>query len=406
LTRLSSKRDRPKLLLLAPGGWIHGRNALRGAVGTGFDTVFVDVNDPNLEKSLPYTFIPLPRSGYNSYRRFLPEQSARELRDQILVRRLRNLWNRVAPDIVHVCWIDFRAALCARAGMTPLILSAWGSDVNAHLETESDSALRALAIEALSGASFTIVDSPAMTARCETLAGQHIQSEMLHLGVDTDQFRAGLHSERAKLRAHFKISDDDVLLSSMRAFSPLYNHDLILDAFACSLPRLRKKAYLLFKAFNAHSPSYLEMLRYKTREHGISDRIRFIDEMPHTALPSLYAATDVVINFPRHDSFPVTLLEAAACQRAVICNKLETYAGVIPDENITWVPSNDRSALADAITERANSYEYREDKFVNVRGAIVAGFDAKRYQERLGAIYRRVAGVDGGRSDIGNTRQN
>jgi len=360
--------------------------------------VFVDVNDPKLDEALPYTFIPFPRSGYNSYRRVLPDQTARRLRDQILVRRLRNLCKRVAPDVVHVCWIDFRAALCTRAGMTPLILSAWGSDINEHLEAGSDPVLRDFATEALSGASLTIVDSPAMTARCERLAGRHIPSEMLHLGVDTEQFRGGLRSERLELRAQLKVSDDDVLLSSMRQLTPSYSHDLILDAFATSIPQLRRKAYLLFKGFNAQS-DYLEMLRSKTREYGISDRVRFIDEMPHNALPSLYAATDVVINFPQRDSFPVTLLEAAACQRAVICNRLETYAGVVPDENIMWVPPNDCVALAAAITDKINSYEYREDNFVKVREAIIAGFSDLHYQERLGAIYRRVA-------DYGNTRQN
>lgn len=346
----------------------------------------------------------------------MSEPKAKQLNDQILAWRFKKLWKRVAPDVVHVCWIDFRAALCARTGMTPLILSAWGSDINEHFESESDPMRRAYVTEGLSGATLTIVDAPAMTARCETLAGRHIPSEMLHLGVDTDQFRGGLCSQRLELRAQLKISDDDILLSSMRQLSPSYNHELILDAFASSLPQLRRKAYLLFKSFNAQT-STLEMLRRKTREYGISDRVRFIDEMSHSALPSLYAATDVVINFPRRDSFPVTLLEAAACQRAVICNRLETYAGVIPDENITWVPPNDCVSLSTAITDRINNYEYREDNFVKVREAIIAGFSTLRYQERLGAIYRRVALKDQASNQVmtqicdpsrphGNTRQN
>jgi glycosyltransferase involved in cell wall biosynthesis len=389
---MSPRHNHPKLLLLAPtyGNWIHGRRALQAALKTGFDTVFVDWHDPRLEGSPKYTFVRLPQSRHSIYRRVLTDASARRLDDRMFTWWFRNLWKRVTPDIVHVCWIDFRAALCSRAGMTPLILSAWGSDINAHFEAGSDPVWRAFAIEALSGASLTIVDAPAMIARCEMLTGRHIPSEMLHLGVDTDQFRAGLCSERSRLRAQLKISDDDVLLSSMRALSPLYNHDLILDAFASSLPQLRRKAYLLFKTFNAQSP-YLEMLRCKTREYGITDRVRFVDEMPHAALPSLYAATDLVINFPRRDSFPVTLLEAAACQRAVICNRLETYIGVIPDENITWIPANDCPALAAAITDKTNSYEYREESFARVRAAIIAGFSDLRYQERLGAIYRRVA---------------
>ena len=63
--------------------------------------------------------------------------------------------------------------------------------------------------------------------------------------------------------------------------------------------------------------TYLEMLRCKTRDYGIADRVRFVEEMPQSALPSLYAASDLVINVPQRDSIPVTLLEAAACQRAL-----------------------------------------------------------------------------------------
>ena len=387
---MSVKRNRRRLLLLAPGSWIHGRRALKGAVATGFDTVFVDYHDPELGGTLKYTFIKLPRTGHSLYNRFLPDSTANRLKDQVFTWWFRRLWRRVAPDLVHVCWIDFRAALCSRVGMTPLILSAWGSDINAHFEAEADPAWRDLAIEALSGASLTIVDAPGIAARCEMLTSRPIPSEMLHLGVDTEQFRGGLRLERSELRARLKISDDDVVLSSMRALSPSYNHDLILDAFVHSLPKLRRKAYLLFKVYNAQ-PDYLEMLRGKTREYGITDRVRFVDEMPHAALPSLYAATDLVLNFPRRDSFPVTLFEAAACQRAVISNRLETYSGVIPDDNITWVPANDCLALAAAIKDRINSYEYREESFVRVRAAIIAGFSDLRYQERLGAIYRRVA---------------
>jgi len=323
----------------------------------------------------------------------MPDLTATRLKDQILARWFKQLWKRVAPDVVHVCWIDLRAALCSRAGMSPLILSAWGSDINAHFEAGSDLAWRAFAIEALSGASLTIVDAPSMIADCEMLAGRPIPSEMLHLGVNTDQFRGGLFSERFQLRAQLKISDNDVLLSSMRALTPLYNHDLILDAFAQSLPKLQRKAYLLFKTFNAQS-DYLQMLQLKTREYGISDRVRFVSEMPQATLPSLYAATDFVINFPRRDSLPVTLLEAAACQRVVISNKLEAYSGVIPDENIAWVPSTDCFALAAVLTDLANDYRYCEERFLKVRESIIEGFSELKYQNRIGDIYRKLASGD------------
>lgn len=387
--RISRERNRPRLLLLAPACWIHGRRALQAALKTGFDTIFVDWQDPHLAPPGEYTFIRLPRSGHSLFRRVVSDSRATRLKDQILTWWFKRLWKRVAPDVVHVCWIDFRAALCSRAGMTPLILSAWGSDINAHFEIGSDAAWRACAIEALSGASLTIVDAPCMIERCEMLAGRPIPSEMLHLGVDTDQFRGGLCSERSELRAQLGISGDSVLISSMRALTPLYNHHLILDAFAQCLPKVQRRVYLLFKSLNVQT-DYLQVLQRKTREYGITDHVRFVSEMPHSALPSLYAATDLVINFPRQDSLPVTLLEAAACQRAVISNRLATYAGAIPDENITWIPENDCLALTAAITDRVNSYRYCEDRYLKVRESIIAEFSELRYQNRLGDIYRQL----------------
>jgi glycosyltransferase involved in cell wall biosynthesis len=276
--------------------------------------------------------------------------------------------------------------------MTPLILSAWGNDINAHFEMGSDPTARAFVAEALSGASLTIVDAPGMKTRCEMLAGRPVPAEMLHLGVDTNHFRAGLQSERLSLRSQLGVAEDDILFSSMRALNATYNQDLILEAFVRSVAKLKQKAYLLFKTYNA-DPDYLQMLQQKTREYGVTDRIRFVDEMPYSAMPSLYAATDVVINFPQRDSLPVTFLEAAACQREVISNKLEIYSGVMSDENITWFPANDHLALADAITERAKGYRYGEERFPQIRELVIAEFSELKYQNRIRSIYRELAGL-------------
>ena len=380
---------KPKLLFLAPGSWVHGKKALKAALNSGFNTVFVDFDDPGLQPIQPYRFIKLPSSGYGIYSRVLPTPAADRLKDWMWEWWFKYLWKRFAPDLVHVCWIDRRAAFCSRAGMRPLILSCWGSDVNLQLQQGFDPTWRAFVIEALSGASLTIVDAPAMAQRCEALTGRHVRSEMLHLGVDTERFRSGLTLERSRMRAKLKICDNDVLLSSMRGLTETYNHELILEAFAQSLPRLRKPAYLLFKVF-IPQPGYLERLQQKARDYGIIDRIRFVDELPDEEVPALYAATDIVVSFPRRDSFPTTLLETAACERPVISCKLETYLGVIPDENITWVPANDCGELAAAITQRTNEYSYREGRFPGVRDVIAECFSEAKYQQRLATIYRSI----------------
>jgi len=321
--------------------------------------------------------------------RLAGEASARRIDEWFFTWWLKRLWRKLLPDIVHVCWIDFRAALCARAGMTPLILSAWGSDINLQLEAGADPAWRGHTIEALKSASLTTVDSPALISKCQILAGHAIRSEVLHLGIDTQVFRSCLSRERTELRAQLGISNQDVLISSMRALSPAYNQEIILDAFAAALSGITKRAYLLFKTFNAE-PSYVERLKTKVREYGIGDKVRFVGEMPEAALPSLYAATDLVINYPRQDGFPVTLLEAAACQRTVICAALETYSDMIADDNIIWVSENNCFALTNALIRTANAYEYSDNRFPRARATVVSAFSRRNYQERLAEIYESV----------------
>ena len=126
------------------------------------------------------------------------------------------------------------------------------------------------------------------------------------------------------------------------------------------------------------------------REYGIGDQVRFVDEMPEAALPSLYAATDLVVNYPRQDGFPVTLLEAAACQRIVICAALETYSDMLADDNIIWTSENSCFALTNALIKAANAYEYSDNRFPRARATVVSAFSRGNYQERLVAIYEGV----------------
>jgi|SRR5581483_1829817 len=385
---MSRNGHRPKLLFLAPGSWVHGQRALRAALMADFDTVFVDSYDPGMRDTQGYRFVKLPRSGYSLYRKVLPSSAATQIKDSFLFWWFKNLWQQVAPDLVHVCWIDYRAAFCSRAGMTPLILSCWGSDISFQTGPQVDHEWRMFVKEALAGAALTIVDGPGMAACCEMLTGRHVPSEMLHLGVDTDRFCGGLTSERRSMRARLGIAHDAVLLSSMRAMSGLYNHELILQAFAQAIPKFRRPAYLLFKSYNAHL-GFFEQLQQKAQELGIRDRVKFVDRLAEAQLPALYAATDIVINFPQFDSFPVTLLEAGACECAVICSSLESYIGVLPDDNITWVPANDPAELAAAVAEETNASK-RPLSFPKVREAIIECFSEKRYQQRLAHIYRSL----------------
>jgi glycosyltransferase involved in cell wall biosynthesis len=84
--------------------------------------------------------------------------------------------------------------------------------------------------------------------------------------------------------------------------------------------------------------------------------------LPHHDLPAYYSLMDIFVQPSLRDGLPNALLEAMACERAVI----GTPVGGIPDaivdcENGRLVSTNNATELADAIEELLTNETLRED---------------------------------------------
>ena len=55
------------------------------------------------------------------------------------------------------------------------------------------------------------------------------------------------------------------------------------------------------------------------------ERVRIIDEVPYERLPELYAMSDLAVSFPILDAFPVTFLEASACEVPILTHHRIAY---------------------------------------------------------------------------------
>src|SRR5690606_8489267 len=111
------------------------------------------------------------------------------LSHRLAVMELRWLRWRFRADLVHVHWVDRRARVCVAAGLRPLVLTVWGSDVNLLLEEGADPVHRSEVSEALAAAGLVIADSTDMRAKCTELAGRDLPMVLLPLGVDTRHFK-------------------------------------------------------------------------------------------------------------------------------------------------------------------------------------------------------------------------
>ncbi len=388
-----------KILMFSPGSWIHSERTVKCLLESGQEVTLVDSNNPFPEGREGFEFIRYPRSGVRHYQRFIGSSISDQFSFWLTVSQLKLLWRNIKPDVVHVCWLDLRAYHCLKAGLRPLVLSVWGTDVNANLLPGADPDEKGIASRSLAGADLTIVDAPDMSEKCAILAGREIMTEHLHLGVNTKIFRPGYSEVTIEWRRRLQIPQDAKVIVSIRALSSNYNHHLIMDAFAQALERVRTNTFLVFKVYNVLDDSYEMELRRRAERLGIENSVRWIEDLPFPKVPEIYALADVIINYPTMDAFPVTFMEAAACERPVITCRLASYSGSFAEQYFRMVEPENVGALSGAIVEFIGQTPHEIDQakaeLARARQVVEEEFDEALFAGRLIDIYKSVQIIEG-----------
>jgi len=387
-----------KVLMLAPGKSIHSKRSLNWLLESGCHVTFVDYTDPRpqVANRQAYRFMPyLGMRGRRFYRLVLGSGMADMLGLQLGTSWLRLIERYVKPDIVHAQWVDHRAYCCLKAGLRPLVLSAWGTDINKHLlpgtdnKEDSPQAHRMIG-ETLAGADLVIGHSPDIVAKCALLAGSELRTEVLTFGVDTKAFHPDHREAGIELRHRLDIPQDATVLLSIRGLMPTYGHHLILEAFAQAQLRFKSAPILVFRRFAAVE-AYEADLRRQVEELGVGQWVRWLDQVPFDQMPAVYALADLIVSYPAMDAFPVTFMEAAACERPVITCRLPSYQGTFAEKYFYMVEPNNVTALADTIFRAASQDPAeRAEMLSEARRAVVQEYDESVSARRLLELYQVV----------------
>ncbi len=389
---------RNKLFMIAPGHDIHSLRPLNWLLNKRYRIFFSNRSNPFPKGQSDFKFIrfPYPIGG-----RLFPRLFGKIIGVWLFRRfewlttlRLKILFRQINPDIVHVHWIDDRAYFCALAGLHPLIFTAWGTDINQHFLPNADPVSKRRIGKALSKADIILSDSADILKKCTELAGKQCPTELITLGVNTDIFRPGYTQDALEWRRKLNIPDNTTVFLSIRGWSPLYRHESILKAFSMALPQLQSKAVLVFKILkrvNTDHIAYEIKMRELANKLNVQHFVRWMEEVPIDSLPGIYSFADVIINYPSIDAFPVTFLEAAACECPVISCRLPSYFGSFAEEYFTLVSTEDIAELSDAIVnfELDRGLHYKEG-LRELRRMVCEQNDENIVAERLNNIYRNL----------------
>jgi D-inositol-3-phosphate glycosyltransferase len=134
-------------------------------------------------------------------------------------------------------------------------------------------------------------------------------------GVDTEQF-APMNRERARER--LGLAPDEAIVLFIGRIEPLKGIDVLIR----TLGQLETPARLLVVGGDAKDVGRKASLLDLAGEVGVSDRVLFLDAVPHAELPLYFGAADVCVVPSYYESFGLVAVEAMACGVPVVASRV------------------------------------------------------------------------------------
>jgi len=233
----------------------------------------------------------------------------------------------------------------------PVVITARGTDVNLIPQIPGP---RQMILEAADAAAGIITVSQALKDALVELGVAAGKITVLRNGVDLVLFQPGARDEtRAKLGLLGRV------LLSVGHLIERKGHNFVIAA----LPDLPE--FSLMIAGEGPERSTLERLAANLK---VSDRVRFLGNVPHAELHRVYSAADALVLASSREGWPNVLLEAMACGTPVVASNIwgnpevvsRPEAGVLMNERSATGVAEGVKRLFDALPERQATRRYAE----------------------------------------------
>lgn len=188
-------------------------------------------------------------------------------------------------------------------------------------------------------------------------------------------------------------SNNEVLILSNRALTPLYNIDLIIEAFKKAkllMPEVNLKLGIL--SFN-YSDEYFNKLKVQVADSGIEKGIRFYPSMNEEELNTLYQISAMVIMVPSSDGTPVSGIEVMMAERPLILGPLKYDQDLFNQQTIWQAESFSPDAICTQIInilkgERSATLKKTSQAYE----AAIKHADLKTQLAKVRSLYQRLIG--------------
>lgn len=351
-----------RILFVADAGSIHTRRWLEYFRDEGAD---VHVASFRAWEISGVTVHVLPRYGLGKLGYFFA------------LRALPKLYASLQPDIVHAHYVTSYGFLAAFAGLHPLIVTAWGSDV--LVSPKQSRLMRYFAHYAVTHADAVTTLADHMKAAVAELGIPLDKITSTPFGVDTQFFVPSLPN--AKAHATLR-------LICTRNFDFVYDVSTLIQALA----KLFSAGRQLEVDLVGDGPLRQSLVDL-VRELGLESHVRFHGHVEHQVLAGLLADADIFVTPALSDGNNVSLNEAMACGCFPVAADIPANSQWIKNgQNGYLYPPGDANRLAQAIEMAIDNKELRFSAGVENRKIAETIADWQICVKHMENIYQRVGG--------------
>jgi len=299
--------------------------------------------------------------------------------------RLRSVVRAFAPDVVHTNGMKAHLLMPVVAPEVPRVV---------HLrDFASERPVGPFALPLLARGSIIVTNSRAVEADARRLAPRS-RTAVVYNGIDLTEFSPGARDPRhlAEL-ANMQVPEPDTIIVGMLAtYAWWKGHRTFLHAAArvlASAPELNFRFYVVGGPIYARAGSEVteSELRRTAAELGLGNVVGFVPFQPEPA--AAYRGLDVVVHpSERPEPFGRTIVEAMACERAVIAARGGGAVELFSEgESALGHAPGDAADLATAIVRLARDEALRTRLGRAARAEAEARFDRRRLGAEVRAVY-------------------
>ena len=236
---------------------------------------------------------------------------------------------------------------------------------------------------------FLIARMDAVIATSE-LAAQYLQrpATVIHHGIDVD-----LYVPPADRRAAFAETGlpGKYGIGTFGRVRKQKGSDLFVEAMRRLLPRYPDFCAVVVGLTTVDNLPFVEGLKRDIEAAGLTNRIRFLGELPVEEVPLWYQRISIYVFASRVEGFGLTMLEAMAAGDAVVAARAGAAEMIITDgADGVLTPVDDVEALVAGLEPLMREPQRIEAMGARARARVASAFSRDREADEIGAVYRQV----------------